>query len=801
MINIEIDGKQVSVPKGSTIMDGAKEVGVYIPHFCYHKKLSIAANCRMCLVQVEKAPKPLPACATPVMEGMKVYTHSKQAVTAQKGVMEFLLINHPLDCPICDQGGECQLQDLAVGYGASGSRYQEDKRVVSNKNLGPLISTDMTRCIHCTRCVRFGQEIAGIMELGMAGRGEHSEILSFVDKTVDSELSGNVIDLCPVGALVSKPFRYSARTWELSRRKSISPHCGLGSNLIIQVKHDRVMRVLPRDNESINECWLSDKDRFSYEGLNSEDRLTQPMIKREGQWQPCGWQEALEFTANKLLETKDKYGAAAVGALGSPHSTTEELYLLQKLIRGIGSGNVDHRLRQSDFSADKALSGVPWLGTSIAAISELKSVLVVGSTLRKDHPLIAQRIRQAVKKGLQLNVINPCDDDLLIKISNKAIVAPNVIASTLASVLKHAIRLKGVSEPESLQQLLAAVQESEETNNAVIAQSLVDNAPAAVYLGNMTQHHPDYAKIQVLAAALAKVTGASYGILGEAANSVGAYIAGAIPDLSSIGLKIGLHPGAIAGLNAAQMLNPVSDNKSRAYILMNVEPEFDTYNSQQAMQAIKAADFVVSLTAYKGNIPEYADVMLPIAPFSETSGTFVNTEGVVQSFNGVVAPLGDARPGWKVLRVLGNLLDLDDFDFDTPEQVREAVFSDNTDVSQYLNNDVEVMEIHLESGNGNAVQRIGEVPIYQADSIVRRAQSLQQTKDASSICAWLPEELMNTLGIRTGDQVKVTQGTETIQLEAACDEKLPGNCVRIATAHPKTISLGEMFGEISVEKL
>ena len=383
MINIEINGKQLEVPKGSTVMDAAKQLGIYIPHFCYHKKLSIAANCRMCLVQIEKAPKPLPACATPATEGMKIFTHSDQAVLAQKGVMEFLLINHPLDCPICDQGGECQLQDLAVGYGESASRYQEAKRVVTNKNLGPLISTDMTRCIHCTRCVRFGQEIAGIMELGMSGRGEHSEILSFVGKTVDSELSGNVIDLCPVGALVSKPFRYSARTWELSRRKSISPHCGLGSNLIVQVKQNRVMRILPRENEEINECWLSDKDRFSYEGLNSEDRLSKPMIKRNNQWITCDWQEALLFVVQNLKACVSQYGGRAIGALGSPHSTLEELYLLQKLVRGLGSNNIDHRLRQSDFRVDNYQQGIPWLGMPIAEVSNLKSILIILCQLLK----------------------------------------------------------------------------------------------------------------------------------------------------------------------------------------------------------------------------------------------------------------------------------------------------------------------------------------------------------------------------------------------------------------------------------
>lgn len=801
MVNIEIDGKQVSVPKGSTIMDGAKEVGVYIPHFCYHKKLSIAANCRMCLVQVEKAPKPLPACATPVMDGMKVYTHSKQAVTAQKGVMEFLLINHPLDCPICDQGGECQLQDLAVGYGASGSRYQEAKRVVTNKNLGSLISTDMTRCIHCTRCVRFGQEIAGIMELGMAGRGEHAEILSFVGKTVDSELSGNVIDLCPVGALVSKPFRYSARTWELSRRKSISPHCGLGSNLIVQVKHNRVMRVLPRDNEAVNECWLSDKDRFAYEGLNSEDRLTRPMIKRNGQWQECDWQEALEYTVNQLIDIKEKFGAQSLGALGSAHSTTEELYLLQKLMRGLGSGNVDHRLRQADFSADQQLHGIPWLGTSIAELSELKSVLIVGSTLRKDHPLIAQRIRQAVKKGAQLNIINPVDDDLLTKVENKIIVAPNAIAKTLAGILKAAIEVKGAGQPEELKQLLASMQLQDTANAIAIASSLIDNPQAAVYLGNMVQHHPDYTKLLMLANALAEVTGASFGILGESANSVGAYVAGAVPDMTSISSTVNLYPGMLTGRNAAQMLQQSTDNKCRGFVLMNVEPEFDTYDAQQSLNTIKSSDFVVSLSAYRGNAQEYANVLLPIAPFTETSGTFVNTEGRVQSFNGVVAPLGEARPAWKVLRVMANLFDLNDFDYETSEQVRDAIFSEGTELGKYLSNNIRSTVFDLETDSGNAIQRIGEVPIYQADPIVRRAQSLQQTRDAVSVQAWLSSALMETLGIGTGDQISIKQGNETIQLQAACDEKLPSNCVRLPGAHPKTFKLGALFGEISVEKV
>ena len=795
MINFEIDGKEVSVPKNGTVMDGANQLGIYIPHFCYHKKLSIAANCRMCLVQVEKAPKPLPACATPAMEGMKVSTHSSQAVTAQKGVMEFLLINHPLDCPICDQGGECQLQDLAVGYGASSSRYTEAKRVVANKNLGPLISTDMTRCIHCTRCVRFGQEIAGIMELGLAGRGEHAEILSFVGSTVDSELSGNMIDLCPVGALVSKPFRYSARTWELSRRKSVSPHCGLGSNLVVQVKQNRVMRVLPRENEEINECWLSDKDRFSYEGLNSEERLSTPMIKRDGRWQECDWRSALEFVASGLSAVKEKYGAQSIGALASPHSTLEELYLLQKLMRGLGSGNVDHRLRQSDFRADSQLQGVPWLGMSIADISRLKSVLVIGSTLRKDHPLIAQRLRQAGKQGAQLNLVNPVDDDLLTKIANRAIVAPAAMAATLAQVLKAATELKGVEIPDAAKNALNSISVTDTAR--AMAASLIDNKPAAVFLGNMAQHHPRYADIHVLAQHIAQITEAAFGVLGEAANSVGAYIAGAIPGDDALGTSANgsFQPGP-GSVNALQ--------PCQAYVLMNLEPELDSYNPQQTMKALDAAELVVMMSAYKSRAVlegNYADVLLPIAPFTETSGTFINTEGRVQSFNGVVAPLADTRPAWKVLRVLGNMLALDGFGYDTPEQVRADILPAGSNVSARLNNNLRNFVAGDIEPARNGVQRIGEVPMYQADPIVRRAESLQRTRDAAAPLAWMPGDLMDKLGIRAGDSVRLKQGEGEVQLPTARDDKLPANCVRVAGAHPLTAALGEMFGEVVVERL
>jgi NADH-quinone oxidoreductase subunit G len=709
---------------------------------------------------------------------MKVQTHSDQAVTAQKGVMEFLLINHPLDCPICDQGGECQLQDLAVGYGASGSRYEEPKRVVTDKQLGPLISTDMTRCIHCTRCVRFGQEIAGIMELGMIGRGEHAEILTFVGKTVDSELSGNVIDLCPVGALTSKPFRYTARTWELVRKPSVSPHCGLGSNLTVQVKQNRVMRVLPRDNEALNECWLSDKDRFSYEGLNSEQRLARPMLKQGGTWKEVEWQVALEFVARELKRIKDAHGTGAIGALATPHQTVEELYLLAKLMRGLGSGNVDFRLRQSDFSADGKVAGAPWLGMKVAEVGKLDRVLVVGSTLRKEHPLIAHRLRQATKRRSQLNLINPVDDDLLMPVANKAIVAPTGMADMLAQVVKAAAEKKGAQVPEPAR--AAAVSDIAQR----IAASLAEGKNVAVFLGNLAQHHPQAALLHSLAQALAEVTGAKLGVLSEAANSVGGYLARALP------------LPAAPGMNAARMLA----QPRKAYLLLGVEAELDTHDPQQAVAAMKSAELVVAMSPYQHRAIEYAHVLLPVAPFTETAGTFVNTEGTVQSFQGVVRPLGETRPAWKVLRVLGNLLGVAGFEQDSADDVKREALG-NGDVAGKLNNRVEVSASPPSPLPLGGISRIAEVPIYAADALARRSQSLQLTRDAAPPVAWMNRALYEQLGLRDGDDLRVRQGSGEALVACAIDDKLPAGCIRLAAARPETAALGAMFGVVTAERV
>jgi NADH-quinone oxidoreductase subunit G len=699
MVEIELDGKKVEIAPGSMIMHAAEKAGTYIPHFCYHKKLSIAANCRMCLVDVEKAPKPMPACATPVTQGMIVRTKSDKAIKAQKSVMEFLLINHPLDCPICDQGGECQLQDLAVGYGGSSSRYDEEKRVVPHKDVGPLISMEeMSRCIHCTRCVRFGQEVAGAMELGMSHRGEHSEIETFVGATVDSELSGNMIDICPVGALTSKPFRYSARTWEMSRRKSVSPHDSAGANLVVQVKNHQVMRVVPFENEAVNECWIADRDRFSYEALNSEDRLTQPMLKQGGVWQAVDWQTALEYVANGLAGVKADHGANSIGLLASPHSTVEELFLAAGLVRGLGSANIDHRLRHS---SRQPVPSVRWLGRSIESLSNLGRVLVVGSNLRKDHPLFALRIRQAIRKGAQVHAIGEVVQDWAMPLTSFNTVPPQSWVLALAQLAQAIAEQTGVTSPVS-----------SETNDAwrAVATSLLSGQNKAVLLGNAAAHHQKSESLLALANWIADQIGGSVGYLTEAANTVGAALVGAAPGVN--------------GLSASDMLEA---DRIKAFLLLNVEPTQDIRGGSQAATAVGRADLVVTLSPFKANM-DISDVLLPIAPFTETAGSFVNAEARLQSFHAVVKPLGDTRPAWKVLRVLGSMLSVSGMDFNSTNEVLAAalpgVASGQCVDSVRLSNFSDV-SADLEDATG----RPCTASIYQLDALVRRSASLQLTAD------------------------------------------------------------------------
>ena len=704
MVEIELDGQKVEVAEGSMVMHAAEKAGTYIPHFCYHKKLSIAASCRMCLVEVEKAPKPMPACATPVTQGMIVRTKSDKAIHAQKSVMEFLLINHPLDCPICDQGGECQLQDLAVGYGASSTRYEEEKRVVKPKDVSPLISMqEMTRCIHCTRCVRFGQEIAGVMELGMVHRGEHAEITTVKDDTIDSELSGNMIDICPVGALTSKPFRYSARTWELSRRKSVSPHDSTGANLIVHVKNHKVMRVLPFENDDVNECWIADRDRFSYEALDSAERLTKPMLKQGGQWVEVDWQTALEYIANGVQCITKENGAGALGALVSPHSTVEELYLAGALMRGLGSPNLDYRLRHADLRKPQ---GVRWLGRSVASLSQLQSVLVVGSNLRKDHPLFAQRIRQAARKGCTVLSIDNAVRDWAMPVAQTLVANHGAWLQALADVAAALAQEKGVSAP-------VAQGRADEPTARAIAQALLRGEHKAVLLGNAAAHHAQASELLALAGWIAQQADATVGFLTEAANTVGAQWMRALP--------------GEGGMDAAQMLQ----GKLKGLFLLNNEPEFDSAAGAQAVAALGKVEMVVTLSPFKTNL-EFSDVLLPIAPFTETSGSFVNAEGRLQSFHAVVRPLGETRPGWKVLRVLGNLLGLQGFDFETSQDVLgratgAAVGSVSHVPQELLSNAVADMPQSVQVVD---VPAPAVASLYQLDGLVRRATSLQLTTDA-----------------------------------------------------------------------
>jgi len=823
MVEIEIDGRKVEVTEGSTVMVAAQKLGVYVPHFCYHKKLSIAANCRMCLVEVEKAPKPLPACATPVTAGMKVQTRSEKAVKAQQGVMEFLLINHPLDCPICDQGGECQLQDLAVGYGGSASRYTEEKRVVFHKSMGPLISAEeMSRCIHCTRCVRFGQEVGGMMELGMAGRGEHSEIMSFVSRGVHSELSGNMIDVCPVGALTSKPFRYSARTWELSRRRSIAAHDSLGSNIVVQVKGNTVMRVLPFENEAINECWLSDRDRFSYEGLNSAERLKAPMLKQDGQWREVDWPTALSYAAHALGSIRSEHGAAAIGAMATPQATVEELYLLARLVRGLGSENIDYRARIADSRLAAALGGAPALGLPIEAVSSLERVVVVGSFLRKDHPLLAARVRAAVKRGARLGVLNAAMEEALVPVAAKVLVAPSGWAGTLAEARVAVLQIRGQSLPpelagitagpraQALAEVLVGGEPVPGTNADAAAEAgsasgagqegAAQPARKAIFLGSVVAHQTQALEIALQAQALADLTGATLGWLVEGANGTGGALVGALP--------------GVGGLDAQGMVAQAR----KGYLLMGMEPSLDHGQPALAMAALRSANTFIALSAYRSaDLLDVADCLLPITPFTETSGSFVNTEGRLQSFNGVVRPLGDARPAWKVLRVLGNQLDLAGFDQDHPEQVRSQALP--ADLKAGLSVRVQAVVGQRDagsSGSGGAIgngaiasaagaavvmERIADVPIHFSDAIVRRAESLQATRDAEAPTARMNAAMLARLGVNPGSPVRLSQnGGEEILLKAVLDADVADEVVRIAAAHPSTAALAALGGAISVER-
>ncbi len=703
-VNITVDGRPVKARKGEMIIRVTDANDVYVPRFCYHEKLPIAANCRMCLVEVEKAPKPLLACATPVAEGMVIHTKSPKAIAAQRSVMEFLLINHPLDCPICDQGGECELQDLAVGFGRDISRYNERKRVVKDKNIGPLVSTDMTRCIHCTRCVRFGQDIAGFPEMGTTGRGEHNEIGTYIEKSIDHELSGNIIDLCPVGALNSKPFRFRARSWEMTQQPMVSPHDGLGSNLFGHVLRGKLMRVVPRQNDAINETWISDRDRFSYEGVYSADRLTAPMVREHGEWKQVDWQTALNAVAAGIKAAPRD----SLGFLASPSSTVEEFTLLSRMASGLSCANIDHRLRQSDFSGDAEDAFQPSLGLSIAAVDELQALLVVGSNLRHEIPLLANRVRKAaVQAGAKVSFINPARYEYLFPVASYSVASPAEQLTELAALVAAAT---DATAPAGVT--------IEQRHRDVVA-SLKSAERKAIWLGALAVRHPAYASLRSLAAALAAATGASLGVLAEGANAAGAYLAGVLP-----GRVVGGAASAAVGLSARAML----EKSLHSYVLMGVEPVADSL-VPGAAAALAGAQFVVALTPYASEeLKACAHVLLPIGSFAESSGTYVNLEGEWQSFPGVAQPVGESRPAWKVLRVLGNLLGLQGFEQQSSEDVRadlRALLEATAGQSAIAASSPRVVPVAADA-------RVVDVPMYQIDAVLRRATSLQATRDAQA---------------------------------------------------------------------
>jgi NADH-quinone oxidoreductase subunit G len=792
MATIEIDGNTYAAQAGQMLIEVADAAGIVIPRFCYHKKLSVAANCRMCLVEVEKAPKPMPACATPVMDGMKVYTRSPKALAAQQAVMEFLLINHPLDCPICDQGGECELQDVAVGFGGDASHYHEAKRVVADKNLGPLIATEMTRCIHCTRCVRFGEEIAGIRELGATGRGEHTRIGTYIEKTVDFELSGNVIDLCPVGALTSKPFRFQARAWEMRQYDTIAPHDAVGSNLHVHVRRNQVLRVAPKENEAVNEVWIADRDRFSYQGLYAEDRLRAPMIKKDGTWQECDWETALTFAAEGLQKVKNAHGSDALGALASPTATLEELYLLQKLMRGLGSHNLDHRVQQNDFRDQDHAPLFPYLGQAIADLENLSAALIIGSHLRKEQPLLNHRLRKAaIAHGAAVMWVNPLDYDLNFPPAAKIVSAPVDLPQVLAGIVKALLEAgaDAVRLPAGMADLLENI-EITPTQRDIAAHLRAAEGAKTVMLGRLAATDKNASVIRACAATIALLSDATLAYADGAANSAGAWLAGMVPHRGAGGTVL-----SAPGKHAAAML----EEGLSAYVLLGLEPELDSCCGENALTALNKADFVLSLSAFRTPVMEsYADVILPIALFAETGGTYVNCEGRAQSFNGAVTPPGDARPAWKILRVLGNLLALEGFDYVAVDEVGAEVQAYLPSAPTTTLNSWQIPTA-LPTAT-NTIQRIAEMPIYSVDALSRRARALQQTADMAAVQGIrINPALAAKMNLSAeGAQALVRQNGKESILAVHIDSRVPDNCALIYAGQSAHIHLGTWHGPLEV---
>ena len=787
LVSFEVNGIPLQAPRGSMLIRATDAAGIRIPRFCFHDKLSVAANCRMCLVEVENAPKPMPACALPVAEGMKVYTQSPKAVSGQKATMEFLLINHPLDCPICDQGGECELQDVAMGYGEDVSRYSEAKRVVKDKDIGPLISTEMTRCIHCTRCVRFGEEVAGMRELGATGRGENMEIGTFIAKSVVSELSGNVIDLCPVGALTAKPSRFTYRSWELMQHATVAPHDGVGANIFLHSYNKNIMRVVPRHNEAVNETWIADRDRFSYTALGAADRLTRPMIRDNGQWLETDWQTAL----TRVVERLRGCAPEQVGALLSPSSTLEEFYLAQSWLRGLGIQQIDHRLRQTDFSDQHLAPLFPWLGASIESVERAGSCLLIGSNIRKDQPMLAHRLRKAALAGAVVMSLDVRDYDFHFPLAGQSLNTPQGMLQRLASLVKAALGRK--KAPEQLAGLLTDAKADAEAKAWVA--HLKKQTPAHIFLGVQAHTQAHFAELRALAALLAELTGAQLGYLPEGGNAAGAWLAGAIPHRFAAGVE-NKKPGSTPD----QWLRP----GLQACFLFNVEPHLDYANAPAAVAALKDAFVVAASTFADDELKAVADVLLPIASFAETGGTYVNLEGRWQSVKGAVPPPGEARPGWKVFRVLGNMSGLKDFEQVSVEQVRDTIKAELAAAGidgfdNALNFDaVQPREIDSHAG----LQQVSAVGMYAVDGLLRRAGPLQHTEETvgNRSLRMHPDDA-KPLGLEAGQTVQLERDGQSVQLPVSLDPGMALGCIWVPVGIRQTAALGGLCGPLTVSKV
>ncbi len=774
MVNIEIDGIPLKVDPTKMIIQAADEAGIDIPRFCYHKKLSIAANCRMCLVEVDKARKPLPACSTPVSDGMKVFTDSKIAVDAQRSVMEFLLINHPLDCPICDQGGECELQDLSMGYGEGLGRFTEGKRAVKDKDIGPLIRTDMTRCIHCTRCVRFGQEIAGVKELGATGRGEHMEIGTYVEHSLVSELSGNIIDLCPVGALTSKPFRYKARAWEMQARPSIAPHDAVGSNIELHIRKNDVMRVVPRENEAVNESWLSDRDRFSYLGLSSEARLSDPMIKVDDEWQVVDWQTALEKAVDGLKGVINKFGAEEVAGLISPAATLEEAYLFQKWLRGLGCDNIDHRLRQQDFAdSDVDDSLADW---QLADIDDSDAIVLLGTNIRTEQPIIAHRIRQAALAGATVSSISLFNRDLLMPVDRQLAVNSEQMLQTFAGIAK-ALLAAAKHEVQVWQDLLPDRSPSPFEQN--VALQLSNAMKPTLFVGDLINHQPQASKLRALARLVAELSDSQLVML-TSANSHAHQRAGTIP-------------GDI-GLNARQSW----ERALRGYVMMGFDPMLDTAQPTIVRDALRRASFVVAINSFDSDwLRQYANVILPMACFAETSGTFIGIDERPQQFAGAVAPRGDSRPGWKILRVLGNVSKLKGFDYISSQDVVDEINSPMHELTAKRQGHFIPDSLELTSD----LMLISEIPMYNTDSLVRHSQALQRTPEShANDFARINAKEAERRGLDPQHEVVISQDDRQVTVPLEIDDDIADGCIYLAAATPISAQLGSLFSQVQVRQ-